>query len=50
MQRIFLGLILAVVLAACGSKGALYHPDDKPAPKPPAKSQAPSPDGKAQPQ
>jgi len=36
MRRILLGLILAAVLAACGSKGPLYHPEDKPPPKKPA--------------
>lgn len=51
MYRIFLGLILAAMLAACGIKGPLYHPDDKPAPKKPAaKSPATSPADQAQPQ
>lgn len=50
MRRIFLGLILAGMLAACGSKGPLYHPGDKPAPKPAAKTSASPPAAKADPQ
>lgn len=48
MRRMFLGLILAGLLAACGSKGPLYHPDDKPAPKPAAKAAASPPATKSQ--
>jgi len=47
MRRMFLGLILAGLLAACGSKGPLYHPDDKPAPKPAAKAAASPPTTKS---
>jgi predicted small lipoprotein YifL len=47
MPRALLMLALAWALAGCGLKGPLYHPDTKPAPKPPAKSERPkAPDSK----
>jgi predicted small lipoprotein YifL len=41
MFRILLAVLVATLIAGCGLKGPLYFPEDKPAPKKPAKS-APS--------
>ena len=42
MRKLFILLILAAALAACGLKGPLYLPDPKPAAAPPAAAESPA--------
>ena len=49
MRKLLLLLILATTLAACGLKGPLYLPEQKPAATPPAAIADPQSDAKKNP-